>query len=205
MPTDTNQWCKFCRWYKWFVNRISFNYIYNYFWNLNYFTFDTELLFYLILVLTIVLIFNLSGFIFLGDSGSYLISLFTGIFLINFSSENAAITPYFVILLLWYPCFELLFSMIRRFLNKTKTYKPDIQHFHQLVYKFVKEKVIIKNNLIAHMITSLIINAYNLVSFIFAINFIYNSLIVFSIIIINITSYLILYKFLRKNLIKIFF
>ncbi len=168
------------------------------FWNLNYFSFDLELLLYLIIALIVVLIFNLSGYIFLGDSGSYLISLFTGIFLINFSADNAAITPYLIIVLLWYPCFELLFSMIRRFLKKTKTYKPDTQHLHQLVYKFVKKKIYIKNDLVIHLITSSSINAYNLVSFVVALNYIYNSFIMLTILTINITSYLILYKLLRK-------
>ena len=168
------------------------------FWNLNYFSFELELLLYLIIALIVVLIFNLSGYIFLGDSGSYLISLFTGIFLINFSADNAAITPYLIIVLLWYPCFELLFSMIRRFLKKTKTYEPDTQHLHQLVYKFLKKKIYIKNDLVIHLITSSSINAYNLVSFVVALNYIYNSFIMLTILIINITSYLISYKLLRK-------
>ena len=168
------------------------------FWNLNYFSFELELLLYLIIALIVVLIFNLSGYIFLGDSGSYLISLFTGLFLINFSADNAAITPYLIIVLLWYPCFELLFSMIRRFLKKTKTYEPDTQHLHQLVYKFLKKKIYIKNDLVIHLITSSSINAYNLVSFVVALNYIYNSFIMLTILTINITSYLILYKLLRK-------
>ena len=88
--------------------------------------------------------------------------------------------------------------MIRRFLKKTKTYKPDTQHLHQLVYKFVKKKIYIKNDLVIHLITSSSINAYNLVSFVVALNYIYNSFIMLTILTINITSYLILYKLLRK-------
>ena len=68
---------------------------------------------------------------------SILLSLFTGLYLINFS-QNFALSPYFIILLLWYPCFELLFSMIRRIRKKLKTYKPDNFHLHQFIYKLIK-------------------------------------------------------------------
>ncbi len=64
------------------------------------------------LLLLIILAFNLNGKIILGDSGSYILGLFVGIYLINFSNQNIAVSPFFIILLLWYPCFELLFSMI---------------------------------------------------------------------------------------------
>ena len=93
----------------------------------------------IVIVLFILLIFNLSGYLYLGDSGSYLLSLFTGFFLIEFSNANPAISPYFIIVLLWYPCFELLFSMIRRFLKKKETYKPDTEHLHQLFYKLISK------------------------------------------------------------------
>ena len=75
----------------------------------------------------------------MGDSGAYLLSILSGVYLINFSYNNDYISPFFIILLLWYPCFELLFSMIRRFKNKSKTYKPDSNHLHQFIYDFIKK------------------------------------------------------------------
>ena len=108
------------------------------FLNLDYFAYDKTLLENLIIVLFIILLVNLYGVLYLGDSGSYTIGLFTGIFLIDFSFNNNSISPYFIIILLWYPCFELLFSMIRRFFNKIKTYRPDTTHLHHLIYKKVK-------------------------------------------------------------------
>ena len=48
----------------------------------------------LIIVLSLLLILNLSGFLYMGDSGAYLLSIFTGIYLINFSTENFFISPY---------------------------------------------------------------------------------------------------------------
>ena len=119
------------------------------------FVFENQLINYMLIVLFILLIFNLSGYLYLGDSGSYVLSLFTGVFLIEFSNANPAISPYFIIVLLWYPCFELLFSMIRRFFLKKETYKPDTNHLHQLFYKFISKHLKIKNKLAEHIVVSL--------------------------------------------------
>ena len=152
----------------------------------------------LIVVLSILLILNLTGFLYMGDSGAYLLSLFTGIYLINFSNENFLISPYLIILLLWYPCFELLFSIIRRFLKATKTYKPDNFHLHQLIYSFVKKKLNFKNNLIIHFLTSSTINLYNLAIFLVALNSIYDSKIIIYLIIFNLVIYTSFYKIFYK-------
>ena len=133
----------------------------------------------------------------MGDSGAYLISLFSGVYLINFAYYNYFISPYFVIVLLWYPCFELLFSMIRRSIYKSKTYKPDVLHLHQLIYNLIKSKIN-SGGLFNHLFTSLIINFYNLITFVLAAKFIYNSEILISILIANIIIYLGVYKHLKK-------
>jgi hypothetical protein len=118
-----------------------------------------EFLKYFIILLLVILVFNLSGKIILGDSGSYVLGLFSGIYLINFSNQNLFISPFFIILLLWYPCFELLFSMIRRSGSKTTMYKPDIYHLHQLLFNLFKKKVHVKSN-INHFIVSSLINLF---------------------------------------------
>ena len=158
---------------------------------------DNNFLINLILILIIILSLNLSGYIYMGDSGAYLLSLFTGVYLINFSYNNVFISPYLIILLLWYPCFELLFSMIRRSIYKSKTYKPDVLHLHQFIYNIVKSKIN-SNDLICHLLTSLSINFYNLIIFILGSNFIYNSEILIFILIGNIIIYLVVYKLLKK-------
>ncbi len=163
-----------------------------------FFQIDIQVLKYLIIILFLILILNLLGFLYMGDSGAYLISLFTGIFLINFSSENIFISPYLVILLLWYPCFELLFSMGRRYLKATKTYKPDNFHLHQLIYSFVKKKLNFKNNLIIHFLTSSTINLYNLGIFLVGLNSIYDSKIIIYLIIFNLVIYTSFYKIFYK-------
>jgi len=165
--------------------------------NLNSFIFDQTILKNFIFVLIILLILNFSGLIYLGDSGSYTLSLFSGVFLINLAFNNNSISPYFIVLLLWYPCFELLFSMIRRYFRETKTYKPDTTHLHQIIYKNLKFKIDTKNNLLLHIITTLFINFYNLVSFIFALRYIYNSEKLILITVINITVYIFTYNYLN--------
>ena len=156
----------------------------------------------LILVLVVLLCLNSFGIIYMGDSGAYLISLLTGFFLINFSSSNPEISPYLVIVLLWYPCFELLFSMVRRKFNEKKTYKPDNRHLHQLLNDFLKYKFKLNNHKFSHLFTSIIINFFNLITFIISLNFIYNSEILVTILIINIIVYLCTYNILKKIMIK---
>ena len=159
---------------------------------------DKNFLLNLSIVLLIILLFNLFGFLYMGDSGAYLLSLLSGVYLINFSYNNDYISPFFIILLLWYPCFELLFSMIRRFKNKSKTYKPDSNHLHQFIYDFIKKNSNSKDNVV-HFYTSILINSYNLLIFIFAINFIYSSKALVLIIILNIFVYILSYVFFEKK------
>jgi len=164
----------------------------------NYYYLEKQFLQNLIIVLSIILALNIKGLLYMGDSGAYLLSLFTGIYLINLSTTNFFISPYFVILLLWYPCFELLFSMIRRFLKAMKTYKPDNFHLHQLIYTFVKINLNLRNSLIIHFFTSLIINSYNLVIFLIALNYMYDSKILIYLILFNLAVYASFYKIFYK-------
>lgn len=157
-----------------------------------------ELLEFLIILLFIILAFNLNGKIILGDSGSYVLGLFVGIYLIDFSNLNEQISPYFVILLLWYPCFELLFSMIRRNGSKINIYEPDIYHLHQMIFNFFKKKISVKNNL-NHFIASSLINLYNAITILIGINYIYQTSKLVIIISVNLTVYSLIYFFLKKN------
>ncbi len=153
----------------------------------------------IITVLTFLLLLNYAGLIYMGDSGAYLLSIFTGIFLIKFSYQNSSISPYFVIICLWYPCFELLFSMIRRLNKNNKTYQADTYHLHQIIYLKLKSIIKQKNNLLIHLISSFCINFYNLIMLVFAVNFIYSSLILNFILLFNITIYISIYFILRNK------
>ena len=167
--------------------------------NLSHFEYDKVLLTNLIFVLLILLLLNLYGIIYLGDSGSYSLSLFSGIFLIEFTNTNISISHYFIIVLLWYPCFELLFTIIRRLFQKNQTYKPDTIHLHQLIYKKIKTNFDIKNDPIIHLITMIIINLYNLMCFFISTKYIYFSEILIIIFTFNILVYIVLYNLLKRN------
>jgi UDP-N-acetylmuramyl pentapeptide phosphotransferase/UDP-N-acetylglucosamine-1-phosphate transferase len=159
---------------------------------------DNNFLNSLIFVLLVILVLNLSGLVYLGDSGAYLLSIFTGTYLINFVYYNDVISPYLIILLLWYPCFELLFSITRRIFLNSKSYKPDTNHLHHYIYSLFK-KFNSLNNLSTHFLTSFLINFYNIIIFCIAANYIYSSKILVILILLNIIIYFITYVFLKKK------
>ncbi len=153
----------------------------------------------LIFILSFIFILNSFGIIILGDSGAYLISIFLGIHLIDFTNQNYIVSPYFIILLFWYPCFELLFSMMRRFTSNSKTYNADTNHLHQLLYlKIFKHNKL--NFKMKHFLVSIIINLYNFGSFYLGANFFNDTKILLLIILFNIFIYIFVYSSLKKKL-----
>ena len=120
----------------------------------------------LIFSLIILLVLNCFNQLLLGDNGSYLVSVFVGIYLIDLTNNNVLISPYFVMNLLWYPAYETLFSIIRKVLTKKSALSPDNLHLHQLVYLYVKDKI--SNKYQANSLSGVMINIYNLVIFYFA-------------------------------------
>jgi len=154
----------------------------------------------LICFLTLIYILNFNGKIICGDSGAYTISYLFGYILIEFSKVNTDVSPLFVMLLLWYPAFENLFSILRKQKLRKSPLKPDFKHLHQLIFahlkkKYVKKKIIYLNNL-----TGLLINFYNLTVFLIALNYYYNSKVLMLIVTFNIIIYLKIYFFYQKKL-----
>ena len=103
----------------------------------------------------------------MGDSGSYLLGFVAGYLLIVTYLKNPLISPYFIVLLLWYPAFETLFSIIRKLQLRYNPTKPDNNHLHHYFYIFLKKKI--KNNYQANLIAANLINLYNLIIFGFSI------------------------------------
>ena len=146
-------------------------------------------LFYL---LFIMIIFNLFNKFYLGDSGAYLLGLFIGYILIKIHNYNPNISPFFIVLLLWYPCFENLFSIIRKYkLGKSPVF-PDNRHFHQLLFYFLKKKFKF-GNLACNNYSGIIINFYNLFILFFGSFNIYNTELLITLIFINILFYITIY------------
>mgnify|MGYP006130304721 CR=1 FL=1 len=154
--------------------------------------------FYLIIFLSIIFLFNFFNKIYLGDAGSYLISFLTAYFLLDFFSNNNSISPYFICLLLWYPAFENLFSILRRFFLKKKVEQADQGHLHQIIYTKFKDMSLI-NKKYLNTSTGMLINFFNFI--IFFLSYKHYSLTQNLIVIItfNLMVYLILYFSLKKN------
>ena len=68
----------------------------------------------IMIVLSYLILFNIFNQLYIGDSGSYLIGFYIGYFLIQIYENSQIFSPYFIALLLWYPAFEILFSIIRK-------------------------------------------------------------------------------------------
>ena len=162
------------------------------------YSFDYKIILSFIVFLIIILIFNFCNFLFLGDSGAYSIGLILGFFLISVYQFNPHISPYFIILLLWYPCFELLFSIIRKFRFNYSPVRPDVNHLHQLIFFIMKKKFFKKRDLFANNLTSLIINFYNFVLFFIASKYYTKT----DVQVILITLSILIYTFIYQNLLK---
>ena len=151
-------------------------------------------------LLIIILLFNVFGQIILGDSGAYILSLFVGLILIELSNENNFISPYFIILLIWYPCFELLFSMTRRLMLNFYSYEPDTMHLHQMILRIISNNLKLKSNNLNHFLAASIINLYNLFILMISLNYNDKTNIMLAVIAVNITAYITIYFVLKKKL-----
>ena len=150
-------------------------------------------IFYIFILLLTIFLLNLVNQLYLGDSGSYLLGFSFAIFLINIYNWNQHISPFFIVLLLWYPSYENLFSIIRKNVLKRSPMYPDAKHIHQLIFFYIKKKYDL-DIFLANILTGQIINFYNLIVFLVSLNFINNSkvqilLILFSIMVYTATYY----------------
>ena len=94
-----------------------------------------------LLPLLVFLLFNFPfGKIFIGDLGAYLYGFIIGNLTIIFFGRQPQLPSWLAVLILFYPCFELLFSYLRKIIEKKSPLMPDNQHLHTLAYKnFLKE------------------------------------------------------------------
>jgi UDP-N-acetylmuramyl pentapeptide phosphotransferase/UDP-N-acetylglucosamine-1-phosphate transferase len=87
------------------------------------------------------LLFNYpKGRIFMGDGGAYYIGFVIAVLAMMLAQRHTNMSPFFVLLCISYPVVEVIFSFIRRGLEKgANPLEPDTQHFHHLVnQKFAK-------------------------------------------------------------------
>jgi UDP-N-acetylmuramyl pentapeptide phosphotransferase/UDP-N-acetylglucosamine-1-phosphate transferase len=160
---------------------------------------DNTSLINIIITLSILLFFNLSNKLYLGDNGSYLLGFLYSLILVKFYVNNIFISPFFIIILLWYPGFENLFSIFRRKFSKRSLASPDTEHLHQLIYYYFTKKSFFKNKLLVNNFSGFLIIMYNFIMMFFSSFFILNTKVLLFVIFFNIIIYLSIYTFLCKK------
>jgi len=161
---------------------------------------NQDFLICLIVFMLVMTLLNLSNFLMLGDAGAYILSFFVGYLIIKCHYSNIYVSPYFFITLLWYPCFENLFSIIRKLKARFSPFTPDNNHLHQLFFNFCIKKKVFKNKVVANSASSIVISLCNfLIIFISSLNP-YSTIYQINIIILSTLIYLLLFLMLKKNL-----
>jgi UDP-N-acetylmuramyl pentapeptide phosphotransferase/UDP-N-acetylglucosamine-1-phosphate transferase len=150
---------------------------------------------YLMEILFFLLLFNFFNKLYIGDGGSYLLGFGFGILLIAIYESNQTLSPFFIVLLLWYPCFENLFSIIRKYRFSTSPLNSDNKHFHQLLFYFIKKKFNL-SALSANNLSSILINIFNITTFSIGATNIFNTQLQILIIFFNVIFYIITYLML---------
>ncbi len=147
-----------------------------------------------IIILLILFIFNFFNKVYLGDGGIYLLSIFICYTLIKIYNINNTISPYFIVNLLWYPAFEILFSLIRKVKNKFSPMIPDTMHLHQLIFYFYRKKLKSQKKYI-NSLTGISINIYHIIIFYLCSINIFNTKIQILLLLFSVTIYLLSYMF----------
>ena len=143
---------------------------------------------YIVILLVCAFALNMCNQLYLGDSGSYLLGFSFSTFLISIYNWNPAISPFFIILLLLYPCYENLFSILRKNILKRSPMNPDAMHIHQLIFFYIVKKFKFKT-ITANLLTAQIINLFNLSIFLIGMKFISNTQIQALLILFSISIY----------------
>ena len=126
----------------------------------------------------------------MGDNGVYVVSILLSFIVINVINYNN-LNPIIAINLLWYPAFENLFSIIRRYVSSDKVDIADKKHLHSLLFLILhKKKYLTKYS---NSLSGLFINIYNFVSLGLSYKYLNNNQILICILVINITLYLFTY------------
>ena len=126
-----------------------------------------------------------------------------GFILIKESQINLNFSPYYIVLVLWYPAFENLFSLIRRSYKKRNISAADKLHLHQLIFRYLIQKKVIDEKK-TNTFTSMIILVCNVPAFIVAnLNYSHTMVLVY-VIFIYVAIYLLFYFYLISFFVKVY-
>jgi hypothetical protein len=99
---------------------------------------------------------------------------------------------------LWYPAYENLFTIIRRFFSKKKLYQADQDHLHQMIYTKLKAINFI-NKKYLNTSTGIMINFFNFIIFLLTYKYFFSTQKLIMVIIFNLIIYSLLYFSLKKK------
>jgi UDP-GlcNAc:undecaprenyl-phosphate GlcNAc-1-phosphate transferase len=109
--------------------------------------------------LIIFLFFNFPfGKIFIGDFGAYFYGFVIAVLTISLFSKHNYLLTWSAVLILFYPCMELLFSVIRKIKNHKSPFEPDSKHLHSLLFKKLRKSYM--NSLFANSLTTLFLSIF---------------------------------------------
>jgi len=96
---------------------------------------------------------------FLGDTGAYMLGFFIASLTIIVFNSNPALLSWNALLLLIYPCTEMIFTFFRRVLYKINPFTADTYHLHTLIFSFLKLRLkssLLSNNLVVLIMLPLV-------------------------------------------------
>ena len=159
------------------------------------FVFQLTIIFALPLIFFLLFNFPL-GKLFIGDLGAYFYGYVIGLLIIYFFGKYNNLLTWNAIVILFYPCFELLFSFIRKIRNNINAFEADASHLHSIICNYLVKFKLINNNKANNLVTIFLIPFYVLPFFI-SINF-YSTSYIFLSLAILILIYLYFYSLFKS-------
>lgn len=100
-------------------------------------------LIYITFPICIFLIFNYPwGKVFMGDLGAYFFGFFISMMTIVIYGDNPELPNWGAVVILFYPAFELLFSVCRKIYQGTHPMQADSEHIHILLFNLFRSEII---------------------------------------------------------------
>jgi len=152
----------------------------------------------LLIPLFIFLIFNFPfGLIFAGDFGAYFYGFSIALISLYLFGKYQDLLSWLAVLILFYPCMELLFSFLRKKLfDKKSVFCPDKRHLHTLVSLYLSKKI---NSKYANPLATIILSLFWFLPLLISYYFYNNIYMIFLFIFLFIAVYIYFYIFITKK------
>ena len=96
---------------------------------------------YALLIILFLVVNYPWGKLFMGDAGAYLMALLIGVWVIDFFGTYESISSWNAGLIFFYPIAEVIFSVIRKLLQKKSPFQPDREHLHLKVFDILNTSI----------------------------------------------------------------